>query len=423
MTVGTNKLHLYATEKEITVSRQRLEVGFIDQESTAVEISDSAKFPRCCRLGDKTLSISLDLHPIHNELRHISHTIVYVPKTGKSLSYFKLRKNFRYVLTLLFREPPSAAALAMSVAKQDGTVLLPFQTFRTFHVETRKIIPLPPLPTTPLQAPPISQQMLPVEISLLPFDGTKIQLRALINCGPNILLETTFSTFGAVTLLDQRIQSFLVKCNQEEVGLPHLLLLMKAARYALHDLTWAQEFVEPNNVALNKQLGDLRQGLVNALNGIWQFLVTLHELLPPQFGVTEFIHYFLQDSYRLVCQLPLIFSRIVPLLTSIHDTPFAKKKILDKKNSPQEWPYGAAALAELQSHGFMLSALPFQPDRAVCRHCSAVAYAWHRLLPPLYFHRKTCLCTHLFFSSLPSSSSNSNNMSSSSSSSKEPLRR
>lgn len=326
------KLYLFATEKEITVSKQRHEMGLQGQ----VHVSDSNTFPRCCT---SSTAIFLSVHPIHAAEAEVSHLLVYVPKPAKRQPYFKLRTAYRYVLHI-------HTAAAVPVLHLENQPLHCIRSYDPIFINNLFLPPPPPLPRV---------------------------LKALDSCGPNLFLEHTFAQFKCFTPLEQRFTEYMLAPSTDNS-------LMKWTRYVLYDLATARSYADPNG-PLTTPLISLQSMIMHAFTVLWQVFCTLVEVN----ALDQ-----MESAYGVVASLGPLFAQIEPLCKQVYESTYA----INRRNSINlgqlTWPHGPIALQQISNHGFVHSPTFLQRDRAICRCCSFVAFAWHRLIPPHVHHHPTC---------------------------------
>lgn len=331
LSIGSvGKLYIFATTKEITVSHQRLETSLKGPTNVA-------RYSRCFESHTPWLqTVVLEAHPIHAQEEQVSHLLVHVPKPAKRQPYFKLRTNHRYLLTLGFnRHVPPSMFEVLQTAK--GLI-------KTY--EPQPIVTLPQ------------------------------NLKPLAMCGPNPFLERAFPAFQCNNPLEANLQQFLISCHAGGDG---PLNVVKWARYSLFDLTTAIAYCEPGSAHM-KQATTLAAEITEALNLLWQAYCSLG-------GGAE---HFQADPFGVLSKLPPLYAQIIPLCRSIYSLPYAAAKRDLLSTVPIHWPHGHVAMQQLCDNGFVFSPTILQCDRAICRHCSFVGYAWRRLLPPNLHHHPTC---------------------------------
>jgi len=315
---SVGKLYVYSTHKEITVSNQR-------HETSIKGPADVTRYSRCFESHTPWLqAASLELHPIHAQEQEVSHLLVHVPKPPKRQPYFKVRMNYRYLLTLLFGQPVPPNLIHLSVSN------LPDDAIKCYE-------------------------------PLVSFSELK----------SNLFLEHSFAAFQVNSPAEAAFQQFLVTAHASDGPLN----TVKWARYSLYDLHAASRFVEPGS-DLSRRLSVLQQGLSAAFELLWRHYCSSAD--------------FQQDSSGILAQFPGLYSQIIPLCASVYTSAYARAKRELLLKTPIAWPHGPRALEQLQESGFIHSPTILQPDRAICRDCSFVSYAWRRLLPPSLHHQPTC---------------------------------
>lgn len=328
------KIHMFATEKEITVVHGR-------SEAEIKGVADLSRYPRCMQSYTPSLqTVFLEPHPIHVQDQQVSTLLVYIPKPASRQSYLKLRTNYRYILTLGFSQPTPPNVLGLEVAGHDNLI-------KAYAPELKT-------PSSAMNHPP-------------PL------LKPLALCGPNPFLEHTFQGFQTYNESEGALQNFLIRCHSSDGPLN----VVKWARYSLYDLNTARFFCDPTSPN-SSRLSNLFTELCKALEVLWSVYCTTGDIHP-------------SDPYHVISKFPPLYSQIIPLCANIYTSPYALAKKQLAMSKPIAWPHGAMAYKQLSDNGFTHAPTILQEDRAVCRHCSFTGYAWRRLLPPQLHHMPTCV--------------------------------
>ncbi len=350
---GSSSINLYATEKEITVSQQRKERGY----KSFILVSDHQQYPRCCSLGKDISSIRLQIHPIHERENQASDLLVYVPKSIKQKPYFKVRRNFRYLLTII----SSKSDLSYAIVKTDGTTPPAAETIRLYQPTITVLQSVPNLPSP------------------------SINLKPLCELPPNPLLEQICGKFQSLKH-EERLQQLLVMA---QTGQDLRLTCLRWTRYALYDVNMGRRYTQAGS-ELNAQILQLYHPLTQLYDLLWRYFFTLLADTKTEETMQEFANRFVKDPHQILSKCSPLFQQIIPLLNRIYETKYAQDKLEVEKRQAITWPHTTYAMQQLVANGFVYNPTHLQPDRMVCSECNSVGYAWHRLVSPMYHHDPRC---------------------------------